>query len=614
MIHTIRSTEGGPLSAMAKITNGSTNVTGYVYGIPQVSVGNQAALIREVIIRASDAGKGAVIKQMDRGVVFQLDARQVRLYRLELQDADRTIPRLRDRTGQPVTLQPMARTETTARTGTATVSDAEVNSALDSLSLPARPAPRPDPTANVITQASAPGRGQPVFSLDSQIAQANRQTSAAGQIDEPRWMTNSNTVGTRMQLDQLYMGMEYLDDAAGYVDDDISRIQWALKDATTDGSSRVLFTHSPDDLSRPPSIALVVDDGDRLYFKVLLDDTSDLLVAPEGRRRQTVAEIRMMMEAMKTAAEEGKAFTYISRDGKYRWNLSKEGTSAQRIPFVHGRPDYRATPNPNIGRAASKPQPQSTGPSTPAGTSWTSGTKAQQQDAIRSDFSRLYAEVEDAGSRSYLDKEVTIYGKQVEIEFNGGGINIQRNIDFRTGNIDHSYWKIPESIQSNGMATRVLKNSLPVYKAQGLKTVTVHANIKEGSYCWSGMGFKWNLVHYGPTHIRKIGLGDNGSELASFIQYRLSGIKTRLDNWHPTETREIALKESSLKDLAKAQLQFDKARKNMSLEGQDLIDAYPSAYELTQIGRPKWVKKGDKTMWAAKAEFFDKHWWGIINL
>lgn len=83
-------------------------------------------------------------------------------------------------------------------------------------------------------------------------------------------------------------------------------------------------------------------------------------------------------------------------------------------------------------------------------------------------------------------------------ERDSGGINrnIYRNV--RDGqvktHVEHTLFRLPESVKDNGIASEVTRRSLDIYGADGmdLDEIKLHADIDAGGYVWASYGYGWD--------------------------------------------------------------------------------------------------------------------------
>ena len=60
------------------------------------------------------------------------------------------------------------------------------------------------------------------------------------------------------------------------------------------------------------------------------------------------------------------------------------------------------------------------------------------------------------------------------------------------GEVHHDYMALPESAQQHGFGSRYYQNAESVYIKNGLKRITMMANISRGGYAWARMGFDFS--------------------------------------------------------------------------------------------------------------------------
>lgn len=69
-------------------------------------------------------------------------------------------------------------------------------------------------------------------------------------------------------------------------------------------------------------------------------------------------------------------------------------------------------------------------------------------------------------------------------------ISVDRNYNFATKVVDHTYFAVEEGQQGSGMAKALFKSALPVYDKHGFEKITTHANLDAGGYAWGRFGFR----------------------------------------------------------------------------------------------------------------------------
>jgi GNAT superfamily N-acetyltransferase len=152
-----------------------------------------------------------------------------------------------------------------------------------------------------------------------------------------------------------------------------------------------------------------------------------------------------------------------------------------------------------------------------------------------------------------------------------------RTLDTSARTIDHDLFVIDEAFQGTGIATRLLDRSFPLYRANGIDGVHVHANIDVGGYTWATAGFRWDLREY-----RTI---DN-------VRHQVYSLLNDIDAVATTPAEAAAVR------LVRAQAQ-----------AAGDLDAMPDPHELATIGQTP----GAST-WAGKAGMLGTDWYGVMHL
>lgn len=91
-----------------------------------------------------------------------------------------------------------------------------------------------------------------------------------------------------------------------------------------------------------------------------------------------------------------------------------------------------------------------------------------------------------------IDKEKVFVGGYIYKDGNQVG-EFQRSFarDHRSElSVKHDYLVIDDGFNNTGFGTAMYKNSEAIYKASGIKSVTVFADMTIGSYAWARMGFR----------------------------------------------------------------------------------------------------------------------------
>ena len=105
--------------------------------------------------------------------------------------------------------------------------------------------------------------------------------------------------------------------------------------------------------------------------------------------------------------------------------------------------------------------------------------------------------------------EILLKEKKVQIHSNGhvtltyGGVRGNEVFEFVRGFIEdvtgektvlHEYWKVPESLQGNGISKRLMKSMFKQYEKCGVEKVMLTANIDVGGYAWARYGFSADFL------------------------------------------------------------------------------------------------------------------------
>jgi uncharacterized protein len=62
----------------------------------------------------------------------------------------------------------------------------------------------------------------------------------------------------------------------------------------------------------------------------------------------------------------------------------------------------------------------------------------------------------------------------------------------RHGEVIHEWFEIPDNFQGNGFGIRFYENSESVYIDNGIRAISLHANLTVGGYAWARVGFSWD--------------------------------------------------------------------------------------------------------------------------
>lgn len=146
------------------------------------------------------------------------------------------------------------------------------------------------------------------------------------------------------------------------------------------------------------------------------------------------------------------------------------------------------------------------------------------------------------------------------------------------------------------------ENAFPAYRKFGVKTVSVLANGDVGGYTWARAGYDWK-----PDDI------DAFLEIQKRINAAAQGAKampnkkpSRIDQI-PAERREeqIALAQKLFADVGNTVSDST----NPDTELPDIIEIWPTPFELSQLGR--WPGAGKDDWWIGKVIMMGSSWWGV---
>jgi hypothetical protein len=183
--------------------------------------------------------------------------------------------------------------------------------------------------------------------------------------------------------------------------------------------------------------------------------------------------------------------------------------------------------------------------------------------------------------------------------------------------VDHDYLLLDEDVQGTGFAHEFNQRAIAGYKRMGVQQIALQADIDIGGYAWARAGYDW--------------APDNVASLAEMLEYRLSPARIaqkeapsprtqkQIDSgffpvshnlWRiPEERREeqAALVQKLWLDIggtADTDTPVD--------ELPDIIEMWPTPYELSQLGR--WPGAGKDDWWIGKAIMAGSNWYGVRDL
>ena len=124
---------------------------------------------------------------------------------------------------------------------------------------------------------------------------------------------------------------------------------------------------------------------------------------------------------------------------------------------------------------------------------------------------------------------------------------LERRFSTQNGklNVEHAFFEVDKGQQRTGLSKTLLHNSMAEYKAMGVSTVTVHANIDVGGYAWAKYGFaptdvSWSSLKFNLS-TRLDGLRDQVSD----TQYATA--KRILSSDDPTNLHKVANLKSAVR-------------------------------------------------------------------
>jgi SPP1 gp7 family putative phage head morphogenesis protein len=150
----------------------------------------------------------------------------------------------------------------------------------------------------------------------------------------------------------------------------------------------------------------------------------------------------------------------------------------------------------------------------------------------------------------------------------------------------HASLHLAEDVQGTGFARDFNRRAIDWYRRTGFDRVELIANIDIGGYAWARAGYDWANI-----------------QAAESIRSRLAATLADLRERGYT----FALDGDGPKQLAAAEALLD--RWNDTKFGSV---AYPSAYELSQLGR--WPGAGRDDVWIGKLVLLGSTWEGVLRL
>lgn len=114
------------------------------------------------------------------------------------------------------------------------------------------------------------------------------------------------------------------------------------------------------------------------------------------------------------------------------------------------------------------------------------GTTGEEEGPVKVIYNPEY------GQLSFTALHTKVHGVDVE--------EVTRRFDLRGKSVDHTFFKVPRDQQGGGVAKRLFKECVPMYRKLGLEKITVHANIDAGGYAWARFGFEPDS----PTQARRV--------------------------------------------------------------------------------------------------------------
>lgn len=152
-----------------------------------------------------------------------------------------------------------------------------------------------------------------------------------------------------------------------------------------------------------------------------------------------------------------------------------------------------------------------------------------------------------------------------------------RTVDVRGAAVHHDWFTLAPAYQGTGVSKRVLDASFDLFRANGIRSVHVHANIDVGGYTWASAGFDWDMGHY----LSMTSLRDEARRLLTRIEDAAT---------LPGEFADIAA-----------------MRDQVAAAGD--VAAMPTPLDLASIG-----KAPGRAHWAGRGGMLGSHWFGVMHL
>lgn len=125
----------------------------------------------------------------------------------------------------------------------------------------------------------------------------------------------------------------------------------------------------------------------------------------------------------------------------------------------------------------------------------------QQEERLRAlhdDFDATLQPFRDAGLETKV-KVTDVYGtrgrvKVAILDAEGNFVGeLKRIFDFETGTVTHDIFMLDEAWQGRGLAAAQGALAEDLYRARGMGSIRLQANIDVGGYTWARMGYDWDL-------------------------------------------------------------------------------------------------------------------------
>jgi GNAT superfamily N-acetyltransferase len=163
---------------------------------------------------------------------------------------------------------------------------------------------------------------------------------------------------------------------------------------------------------------------------------------------------------------------------------------------------------------------------------------------------------------------------------------------------EHVSLQLDQDVQGQGFAHAFNRELFDWYRENEIKRVVLLADIDVGGYAWARAGYDWKP--------------DDVDGLLE-IQYRIHEARltdSEILNRVPPERREEQrlLARELFRDLDGTVTEDT----DPDDELPDIIEMWPTPYELSQLGR--WPGAGRDDWWIGKSIMMDSNWWGVLYL